>query len=433
MLNIKNIAQKFQENNKNLYIVGGFCREKVLNIKNSETDIDFTTDALPEKVQKITKCIWHIWKKYGTQLLLYKWKTYEITTFRSDIGVLDNRKPVEIQFTTDINLDSKRRDFTCNAIYFDPLSEKYIDPQSWIPDLKNKIIRFVGNPEKRIKEDALRILRFIRFKNKYSLSPAENNYFEIIKNNIWLLKNISPERIKDELDKILLWINNIQALKDLKKIWFFTVYLEELDKQSKTPWNAYHLEWDVWTHTLMTIEYLNSMKLSKNKTEKLDLYWTMLLHDYTKPICYSQDEKWEWHYYWHEKSGAELFKSHVSKQLPFSKKSIEKISWIIENHLRIFKVFEMKTLKSRTLMIHKYWPDLMIIWEADHMWRLPANYNLIEKLHQFYNNFLKKLQNKIFYTGQDIMKEFPHLEWAAIWNKLKEVNNKILIEDIINS
>jgi len=431
MIKFEYISKKFKKNHKNLYIVGGFCRDKILNINNSKTDIDFTTDALPEEVQKLTKCIWHIWKKYWTQLMMHEKKSYEITTFRSDIGILNNRKPVEVQFTPDIHLDAKRRDFTCNAIYFDIINNEYIDPQNGILDLKNKIIRFVWNPENRIQEDALRILRFIRFKNKYTLSPAESNYFEIIKNNIWLLKNISPERIKDELDKILVWNNNIQALKDLKIIWFFTIFLEELEKQSDTPGNAYHLEWDVWTHTLMTIEYLNSMKLPENKTEKLDLYWTMLLHDYTKPMCYSQDEKWEWHYYWHEKSGSELFKKNIIKQLPFSKKSIEKISWIIENHLRIFKIFEMKKIKSRKLMMHKFWPDLMIIWEADHMWRIPANYNLIEKLNNFYSDFLIILEMKNFYNWIDIINKFPHLSWSAIWQKLRELNDEILIHDEI--
>lgn len=424
------LASNFHKNNKKLYIVGGFCRDKILNINNSKTDIDFTTDALPNEVQKITKCIWHIGKKYGTQLLLHEWKTYEITTFRSDIWILDNRKPVDVTFTTDINLDANRRDFTCNAIYYNPISEQYIDPLKWIDDLKNRVIRFVWNSEERIKEDALRILRFVRFKNKYSLSPAQKDYFDVMKNNIWLLKNISRERIKEELDKILLWKNNTQALRNLKEIWFFTVYLEELNKQSETPGNSHHLEGDVWIHTLMTIEYLNTMDLDKySRWDTLDLYWAMLLHDITKPICFSQDSKWEWHYYWHEKSGAEYVKQVVAKQLPFPKKSIKKISWIIENHLRIFKVFEMKKLKSRTLMMHKYWPILMIIAEADHMWRVPANYNLIEQLHSFYNNFLKVLQHKTFYTGKDIIREFPHLQATAIWNKLKEINNKILIDD----
>lgn len=427
---MKELASNFHKNNKNLYIVGGFCRDKILSIHQSETDIDFATDALPDEVKNITKCIWHIWKKYGTQLLAYEWKTYEITTFRSDIWILDNRKPVEVQFTTDINLDAQRRDFTCNAIYYDIHKDEYIDPVWWIDDLKNRVIRFVWNPEERIKEDALRILRFIRFKNKYSLSPAQNYYFKIIKTHIWLLKNISKERIKDEIDKILLWKNNVQALKDLKEIWFFTIYLEELNKQSETPGNSHHLEWDVWKHTLMTIEYLNNMDLSKySKQEKIDFYWTMLLHDITKPICYSQDSKWEWHYYWHEKSGAEYVKQVIAKQLPFSKNSIEKITWIIENHLRIFKVFEMKKLKSRTLMMHKYWKYLMIVAEADHMGRIPANYDLIKKLHKYYQDFLNVLSKKQFKTWKDIIKDFPHLKSAAIWNKLKEINNQILTHD----
>ena len=430
MKKFKQLAKIFHKNNKNLYIVGGFCRDKILNITNNNTDIDFSTDALPNEVQNIAKCIWHIWKKYGTQLLSYDWKSYEITTFRSDIWILDNRKPVEVEFTTDINLDAQRRDFTFNAIYFDTYNEKYIDPVWWKDDIENKIIRFVWNPEERIQEDALRILRFIRFKNKYNFSPAQENYFSSIKSHIWLLNNISNERIKIELDQILLWNNNIQALKDLKEIWFFTVFLQELEKQSQTPWNAHHLEWDVWTHTLMTIEYLNKMDLSVySHQEKLDLYWTMLLHDITKPLCYSVDSKWEWHYYWHEKSGAQYIKQVVAKQLPFSKESVKRISWIIENHLRVFKVFEMKKIKSRLLMNHTYWKYLMVIAEADHMWRIPANYQLIEKLHSFYDDFTLQLSKKIFKTGSDILKEFPHLQWAAIWNKLTEINQQILIND----
>lgn len=427
---MKYLAEKFQIHSKNLYIVWGFCREKILGIQILETDIDLTTDALPNEVQKITKCIWHIWKKYGTQLIIDNSQSYEITTFRSDIGILNNRKPVNVTFTTDLIQDSLRRDFTCNAIYLDPITNDFIDPQWWISDLKNKILRFVWNPKTRIQEDALRILRFIRFKNKYCLTAAENNYFQIMKEHISLLKNISRERIKDELDKILLWNNNIQALKDLKEIWFFTIYLEELEKQSDTPGNSHHLEWDVWTHTLMTIEYLNNMKLPVEKNHQLDLYWTLLLHDVTKPICYSQDTKWEWHYYGHEKSGAQYFKNTICKQLSFSKKSIKKISWIIENHLRIFKVFEMKALKSRTLMMHEFWPDLMIVWEADHMGRIPADYSLITKLEKFYQEFLIILDKKQFLTGWDIIEKFPHLSWWAIWQRLQELNTQILLEDI---
>jgi tRNA nucleotidyltransferase (CCA-adding enzyme) len=430
METVQNIAKKFQNNNKNLYIVGGFCRDRILNIHNSETDIDFTTDALPEETQNIVNCIAHVGNKYWTQIVYEEWKSYEITTFRSDIGILDNRKPVSVEFTDDIKLDALRRDFTCNAIYFDPMTEEYIDPTWGMNDLSNNIIRFVWDPEMRIKEDALRILRFIRFKNTYNFFPAENNYFTIIKKHISLLKNISKERIKDELDKILLLPNNIQALKDLKEIGFFTVFLTEIEKQSDTPGSKYHQEWNVWIHTLMTIEYLNKINSSPIKTAKLDLLRAMLLHDIAKPICYSEDSYWNGHYYWHERSWAEMIKNDIFSELPFSKKSQHKIIWITENHLRIFKVFEMRALKSRSLMMHKYWPDLMIIWESDHMGRIPTSYDLIKKLHQFYSNFLNILTTKSFLTGEDILKKYPSLQWWDIWKKLQDVNNQILINDL---
>jgi hypothetical protein len=180
----------------------------------------------------------------------------------------------------------------------------------------------------------------------------------------------------------------------------------------------------------MTIKYLNKFCESTiDRIYKLDLIWTMLLHDIAKPVCYSEDSDWNSHYYWHERSWSEIIKKDVFNELPFPKKSQQKIIWIIENHLRIFKVFEMKPLKSRTLMMHKYWPDLMIIWEADHMWRIPANYDLIQKLHHFYSKFLNILSKKSFFTGQDIIKKYPLLKWREIWQKLQELNNIMLITD----
>lgn len=430
--NIISLAKKFQEHKKNLYIVGGFCREEILGISwKNTTDIDFTTDALPDEVQNIARCIWHIWKKYGTQIIQENNQSFEITTFRSDIWNLDNRKPVEVVFTLDLQLDAQRRDFTCNAVYYDILAEKYIDPQNWIWDIEKKKLKFIWNPQERIQEDALRILRAIRFKNQYNFEFSEENYYEILEQNIHLLKNISPERIKVELDKIFLNPNNVQAWKDLKKIWFLQLFFPEMEKQSQTPGNSHHLEWDVWTHTLMTIEYFNDMNVSVSIQEKLDYYWCLFFHDVTKPMCFWEDEKWECHYYGHEKSGAEYFKNTICKIVPFSKKSQHKISWIIENHLRVFKVFEMKKLKSRKLMMHKYWPDLMIIAQADHMGRIPANFDLIEKLEIFYTDFLKILKNKKFYTGKDILEKFPDLQKNKIWEKLEQLNNQILISDDI--
>ncbi len=437
--NLKNIAKKLDKIWKKVYIIWWFSRALSLNQKYF-WDIDLASDASPEEIEKVLNVIKEVWKKYWT-LIIKEWKEiFEITTFREDIGILDWRKPVKVKFTKDIILDSKRRDFTINSIYYDITNENFIDPNNWIWDFENKIIRFIWNPKNRIKEDALRILRFIRFKNEFSLKIAEKNYFEILKENIKLLKNISLERIKEEFEKILLWNNNIEALKDLKKIWFFSLFLREIDLLSKTPgWPRYHLEWNVWKHSLLTIEVINKYfqnwfksfdENAKNKIiffdkkEKIILYYTLLFHDIWKYDTYSKDEKSYVHYYWHEKVWLEKFLD-IKKRWIFTNEEVKTISWLIENHLKIFKLIEMKKLKARKIMAHKYFKYLLIVWFSDHMWRIPKANN-IKIVMDFYKDFLKLMKNKKFYTWKDIMKLYPDLKWAQIKNKLEALNNQIL-------
>lgn len=438
--NIKSISKKLQTIWKSVYIVGWWCRENILWNKSYNWDIDLTTDALPFEIEKVLDVIKEVGKKYWT-LIIKEWnEVFEITTFRSDIWILNNRKPVEVVFTNNLKLDSKRRDFTLNSIYYDIKNEVFIDPENGINDIKNHVIRFVWNIKDRVGEDALRILRFIRIKNKYNFKIAEESYFEILRENIVLLKNISIERIKDEFDKILLLENNINALNDLKVIWFFEEIIPEIDNLDKTPWWAkYHLEWDVWIHTLMTINELNNilknwLKLSNNNikyfsiNEKIDFYRTMLLHDIAKYETYSLDENWFIHYFEHEKLWFEKAKI-ILKKFKFSTKSTKKILYLIENHLKIFKVFDMKKLKSRKFMMHKYFVDLMVVWTSDHLWRIPADENLVIKLKDFYNDFLEILKTKVFFNWHDIIKMYPEISWKAIKEKLTIKNDEILLKD----
>lgn len=438
MKNIKIISQKLKNINKHLYIVWWYTRDKFLNLEYL-WDIDLATDASPEEMKEVLNVIKEVWKKYWT-LIVREWnQRFEITTFRKDIWILDNRRPVNVEFTDNLELDSTRRDFTFNAIYFDVENDDFIDPQNWIRDLKNKIIRFIWNPEDRIKEDALRIIRFIRFKNKYKFENWENNYFEVLEKNISLLQNISIERIKEEFDKILLLENNIQALKDLKQIWFFRMLLPEIDILEKTPgWASHHLEWDVWVHTLMSIKVLNDIFKEWNKLynintnfsnqEKIDLFRTILLHDIWKFDTFSKNEEWIVHYYDHENISTQKTKD-ILKRFNFANNSIKKIVWLVENHLRIFKIFEMKTLKARKLMMNKFFEELIIVWISDHKWRIPTNENLIFELLEFYNNFLEILKTKTFLKWNYILEKYPELKWVEIKLKLNKLNDEILIND----
>ena len=442
MKELNSIIKKLEKIWKKVYIVWWYPRSKILWIKYN-WDIDLSTDATPEEIEKVLLVITEVWKKYWT-LIIKEWKKiFEITTFREDIWILNHRKPVKVKFTKNLELDSKRRDFTMNAIYYNPINNSFIDPENWITDLKNNNIKFVWIPKNRINEDALRILRFIRFKNKYNLKCFDKNYFSILKHNIILLKNISIERIKEEFEKILLLENNINALKELKQIWFFEIFFPEIEDLEKTHWwPRHHLEWDVWIHTLKTIEELNKIikrwflipdktwketKLNLSKNEKIALYRTMLLHDIWKHSTFSKDENWNVHYLRHEIVWLEKY-NEMKKRFIFTNKEKEIINYLIENHLKVYKISEMRTLKSRKFMMHKYFPYLMIIWICDHLWRTPAKKDLITKLKKFYKDFIIELNKKKFVTGKDVIEKFPKLKWSEIKKKIDEINDNILIK-----
>ncbi len=432
MEKIKTIQNQLEQHNQNLYIVGWFCRDKFLDPENLDWDIDLVTNATPPKIEQILNVVWKIWAKYWTCIVSEWWEKFEITTFREDIWTINNRKPVEVKFTDSLVEDAKRRDLTLNAIYYNPKTGEYIDPENWIKDIQNNTIRFVGNIENRIQEDALRILRFIRFKNKYWLNVADSNYWEIIKRNVHLLRNIYIERITQELNKILLTPNNVQALEELKKIWFLELFLPELDCLDQYNWNKHHMEWDVWVHTKMWLEEMNKIIKRENiqeKEKKLLLIWSILLHDVWKWLTYSIWKNWESNYYNHNKIWAEIFLKQISPRLNFPKQLTEKLYFIIKEHLRTFQIANMRKLKARKLMMHKYFEDLLLVSKADCYWKTPQNIESFNQITKIYNEFKEIIKTKKFLTWNDIKKKYPELEWRQIWERLKMINEQILVVD----
>lgn len=432
MKNIIKIHDKLQAIHKNLYIVWGYCRDELIGHQNYSWDIDLVTEATPKEVEKVLKVVWEIGKKYGTCIVSEWWETFELTTFREDIGSVNHRKPAEVQFTNSLEKDAKRRDFTCNAVYYDPASQKYIDPERGRIDIDNKILRFVGNIEERIEEDALRILRAIRLKNRFWFRFADESYREILRKNIAILQEIPVERIRQELDKMLLHPSNTQALEDLKTIGFLEIFLPELDCLDRYPWNKYHREWDVWIHTKMCVEEMNSiLKREKwlSENQKLLLLRSILLHDIGKWPTFSMWDDGESHYYDHENVWAEMFQNNMVKRLRFSNEFTKKISFIITEHLRVFKIPKMKKIKARKLMMHEYFHELLLVWEADNNGRIPQDLSVLKEVHHIYADFQKKLQKKVFFTGYDVMKKYPNLEGKKIWEMLKQWNEQVLVND----
>lgn len=435
MKNIRTISQKLKTLNKKLYIVWGFCREKIMWLDNDWWDIDLVTDATPDEMKKVLKIVWDIWQKYWTCIVSEWDETFEITTFRKDIGTINNRKPAKVVFTDSLEKDSLRRDFTMNSIYFDVDTESFIDPNGGIKDTQNRVIRFVWEASDRLNEDALRLLRYVRLKYKYNLKDASKDYSEIFKKQVHLLNKLPVERLRQEFDKILIWNNNIEALQELKDIWFLKLFIPEVDILDTIPWNKWHLEWNVWIHIKMCMRELNkiiekySLLIKEGDRGWLILYYTILLHDIAKADTLTFDESWESHYFNHENIWAEIFKEKISNRLNFTNNQKKEIYWLIKNHIKLFLIPEMKKLKARKFMMHPLFEKLLIVWEADNRWRIPVKDWKIEQITSIYLEFKEILKHKKFLNGNDIMSRYPELEWRKIGERLMMLNDQILLED----
>lgn len=209
-----NILKKIEENGYKAYIVGGFVRDKILNIES--VDVDICTNATPKDLSTIFDNIKYTGLKYGSVTLIYKNIHFEITTFRKDIGYIDNRIPKKVKYINNLIDDLKRRDFTMNTLCIDS-DGNIIDLFSSINDIRNKIVKMVGNPKIRLKEDSLRILRAIRFATVLDFE-IDDSLKKYIKKYGYLLKKLSKNRKKEELNKIFSSPNIMKGINYIKEL-----------------------------------------------------------------------------------------------------------------------------------------------------------------------------------------------------------------------
>lgn len=274
------------------YMVGGCVRDFLIGKKPN--DIDFTTDAFPEDIKKCFKgfSIFETGIMHGTVSVLINHQPFEITTFRRDGDYLDNRHPESVKFVSDVKEDLARRDFTINAICYNP-KVGFVDCFGGFEDLQHKIIRCVGNPETRFKEDSLRILRAIRFSAVLGYEIEENTKNACF-NLSSLLKNISVERIASELFKTIVQPNAGKIM--LEYVDVFGVAIPELlEMKGFEQHNPHHIH-DVLKHTCVAL---------LGADEDLIVRMAVLFHDIGKPKSFSMDEKGNGHFYGHAKLSEE--------------------------------------------------------------------------------------------------------------------------------
>lgn len=308
------------DNGYKAYAVGGFVRDAIM--QRDAGDIDICSNATPKELECVLEQndIKYIETgiKHGTVTAIINKTPYEITTFRVDGEYNDNRHPEKVEYVRDLKSDLSRRDFTINAIAYNE-QEGIVDEFDGISDIDNKLIRCVGNADKRLKEDALRIMRAIRFSSVLGFEIEEQTKQALFENKE-LLKNIASERIYVELIKLLLGDNVEKVLIEYRDI--IAVVIPELkpcfDFQQRTKWHSY----DVYTHIVKSVSF-------GNKIDYMRL--ALLLHDIGKPNCHTVDEKGVDHFKTHAVYGAQIA-SKVLKRLKVSNEVYNKVTTLVANH-----------------------------------------------------------------------------------------------------
>jgi len=315
---VKEILKNFKNKNFKAYVVGGAVRNYYLELEIN--DYDIATNAKPDEVIKIFEKVIPTGIKYGTVTLVYNDKNYEITTFRKDFNYINNRKPKKVIFSNSIEEDIKRRDFTINSLYCD-MDGKVHDLYNGIKDIKSKIIKTIGEPDERFKEDALRMIRAIRFMSTLGF-VIEKKTQKSIENNYSNIKNISPERIRIEFDQIILSENPGEGIRSLVETNIMKHIIPEIyDSIGFEQHNKYH-DKDVFEHTISVLENIES---------KLELRLSALLHDISKPKTFTLDEKDEGHFKGHHIKSAEK-SVEILKRLRYDNKTIENVRVLIRYH-----------------------------------------------------------------------------------------------------
>lgn len=360
------------------YLVGGCVRDLILKLEPNDWDI--STSARPQCVKACFKGynIVETGEKHGTIGVIINHTLYEITTFRVDGEYKDLRRPEKVEFTKDLFLDLSRRDFTINAIAYNDKTG-FVDPYDGMYDISIKAIRCVGNPDERFNEDALRILRAVRFASVYDFNIEYKTADALIKNRN-KLKNIAVERITTEFNKLLCGVNVNYVLRRYKDV--IAVFLPEIVSTFNCNQNNPHHNKTVWKHTTCAVSNIRSDLL---------LRMVMLLHDIGKPMALKKDKKGIDHFYNHQRFSSELSRT-LLERLKYPTSFIDAVVTLVDYH-------DVRDIKNK--------------------------------------NHLKRLLNKI---GIDNYKKLLEVQKADILaqsvfkreEKLSELeNNKAMLEDII--
>jgi len=310
------IVKALKVKSHKVYLVGGCIRDSLL--KKTPAEWDITTSAKPEEVTKLFPKVIPTGIEYGTVTILAGHEKYEVTTFRCDENYADGRHPSKVKFTDDIHKDLSRRDFTINALAYDPETKELIDDFEGQKDLKNKLIKAIGDPVERFSEDGLRSIRACRFAAKL-LFRIEEKTFAAMAKTLAVTKKVAPERIHDEIVKMLSSDKPSIGFELMRQSGLLNLIMPELEAGYGIAQPPNFHKYDVYWHNLHACDAAPK--------ENLIVRLAALLHDVEKPSC-----KKDYTFYGHDQKSAETSEV-ILKRLKFSNADTNKICNLIRQHM----------------------------------------------------------------------------------------------------
>ncbi len=383
------ILNKIEDTGNTAYVVGGAVRDYLL--KRKIHDYDITTSLNPKELKKLFPNSIMVNKKMGTVTV----KGIEITPYRIESAYEDGRRPSKVRFSRSLNDDLIRRDFTINAIAMGK-DGNIVDKLSGRDDLDKKIIRCVGNPDRRFREDALRMLRAIRFSCQLDFR-IEGKTLRSIRRNADLIYKLSTERVRDEFNKILLSDNVILGLDLLRS----TGLLERIIPEYKNTYDYdqlnHHHKYDLYNHMIRVVKFSN---------KDLPTRLAALLHDIEKPSCQEVFADGTAHYYGHDKRSAETAR-RILKDLKYPKATVDKAGKYIENHMNADPNIGLRGVRR---MRNKFGDDIynfLSLLYADSVSASGEDLEKIDKLHKMLDNISQEEDfnkgNEICINGNDLI------------------------------
>lgn len=394
------------------YWVGGAVRDMALGKVPKE--IDMATSATPDEIVKLFRKADDSAMTLGTIVVSLLGHTFEITTYREESDVSDGRKPESVVFSTR-ERDAKRRDATMNTMYFNPISREVYDPFDGLKDCREKLVRFIGHPEERIKHDALRSIRLVRLRASIS-GQYDPETYRALKKTAGETKRLSGMRVLQELDKLLACPHPEIALEDLHELGILEFIIPELAECKGIAQPAqFHAEGDVWNHLLACVRKFTD-------DHGGDVRLATLFHDIGKVQTFSVKERIRFDH--HAEVSSDLAEK-ILKRLKAPSDRTKKIAWLIRHHMMMGSFKTLSDDRKAHWYFHPWFRELLELFYLDAAGTQPSDFTLYEEIIDDYNEFLNThpRPEKPLLSGDDIMELLnlePSKELGEIIQKLHQ-------------